>query len=60
MRHNRSAQSLVLVSTLATLAMTTSGCRVVGDIFKAGVWVGVVVVLVIVGLVAGLARLLAR
>jgi hypothetical protein len=31
------------------LAITISGCAVVGGIFKAGVWVGVVLVLVVVG-----------
>lgn len=28
-----------------------SGCEVIGDIFKAGVWVGVILVVVVVGLV---------
>ncbi len=42
------------------LAMTTTGCRVVADIFKAGVGVGVLVVIVAIGLVAGIASLLRR
>jgi hypothetical protein len=36
--------TLVLLSTL-----TLGGCEVVGGIFKAGVWVGVIAVLVIIG-----------
>jgi hypothetical protein len=37
---------------LSTLAMTLSGCRVVGGIFKAGVWVGVISVVLVMGLIA--------
>jgi hypothetical protein len=32
-------------------AMTLSSCEVVGGIFKAGVWVGILVVVFIVGLI---------
>jgi hypothetical protein len=35
---------VVLLSALLTL----SGCEIIGDIFKAGVWVGIILVLVIV------------
>jgi hypothetical protein len=35
---------------LAT-AMTLSSCEVVGGIFKAGVWVGIVLVVLAVGLI---------
>lgn len=35
---------------LSTFALTLSGCRVVGGIFKAGVWVGVLMVIVVIGL----------
>jgi hypothetical protein len=37
---------------LCGLAFTTSGCEVIGGIFKAGVWVGVAIVVVVVGLIA--------
>jgi hypothetical protein len=33
------------------LAMTVSSCRVIGGIFKAGVWVGVMLVVVVIGLI---------
>jgi hypothetical protein len=33
------------------LALSVSGCAVVGGIFKAGVWVGVIMVLLVVGVV---------
>jgi hypothetical protein len=39
----------VLVTLFATLAL--AGCEVIGTIFEAGMWVGVILVLVIVGIV---------
>ena len=29
-----------------------SGCEAIGDIFKAGVWVGIIIVVVVVGIIA--------
>jgi uncharacterized membrane protein YkvI len=31
-----------------------TGCEVIGDIFKAGVWVGVVLVMLVIGIVVWL------
>jgi hypothetical protein len=46
---------------LSTLALTLSGCRVVGAIFKAGVWVGVIAVLLVLGLIAwGIKAMMSR
>jgi len=42
--------SLLWLSVLA-MAMTFSSCEVVGGIFKAGMWVGILVVVVVVGLI---------
>jgi hypothetical protein len=36
---------------LALLAMTTAGCAAVEGIFKAGMWVGILMVVLIVGIV---------
>jgi hypothetical protein len=46
------ARTLAIASALTMLP----GCRVVGDIFKAGIWVGVVIVGLIVALLFGLTR----
>jgi hypothetical protein len=43
----KSCKPLLLLSS--PLALT--GCQVIGDIFKAGVWTGVVLVVVVVGIV---------
>lgn len=39
------------VFTVLAMLVTLSSCQLIGDIFKAGVWVGVLIVVVIVALV---------
>jgi uncharacterized membrane protein YkvI len=54
----RLARVLMLV-LLVIASMTLAGCEAIGDIFKAGVWVGVlfvVIVIAIVGFIAAKAR----
>ena len=36
---------------LLALLVTFSSCELIGDIFKAGVWSGVILVVVVVGLI---------
>lgn len=36
---------------LLALLISLSSCELIGDIFKAGVWVGVLAVVVVIGLV---------
>jgi hypothetical protein len=47
---NKSLQSLIFF-VLVLLATALPGCAVVGGIFKAGVWVGVLAVVIVVGLI---------
>ena len=48
---------LVRVLLVVLLAVTVAGCSVVGGIFKAGFWVGIVLAaLIVVGMVALLRR----
>jgi hypothetical protein len=39
------------VTIVLFVSFVLSGCQVIADIFQAGVWVGVVLVLVILGIV---------
>jgi hypothetical protein len=39
------------VFLIVLLAMTLSGCAVVGGIFKAGMWVGIIIAVLVVALV---------
>jgi hypothetical protein len=47
-------QSWFLILILLFSAMTLIGCEVVGDIFQAGVWVGVILVIGIIALIVWL------
>ena len=43
-------RALQLLFTLA-VAFTLAGCEVIGAIFEAGMWVGVIAVLVVIGII---------
>ena len=43
--------NVLSIATLMLLLTTMSSCQLVGDIFKAGMWFGVIAVVVVVGLV---------
>ena len=43
-------QSWFLSVVLFLSAVALSGCELIGDIFKAGVWVGVLLVLGVIGI----------
>ena len=38
----------IIIPVLLFLVMSLSGCELVGDIFKAGVWVGILAVVAVV------------
>jgi hypothetical protein len=46
MRHSAILSIILLISVVSL-----TGCELVGDIFKAGVWVGAILVIGIIGLV---------
>lgn len=41
---------------LAAVSSSLEGCKVIGGIFKAGVWVGVIAAVMIVALMVGIGR----
>jgi hypothetical protein len=43
--------SLTLISTLFLLVATLSSCEAIGTIFKAGVWSGIIIVALILGII---------
>ena len=46
--------ALALGALLLMTPLALTGCAIVGDIFKAGVWVGVLLVVVVIGLLVWL------
>jgi hypothetical protein len=53
MKNVATSAALILVAGSAL-----TGCRAIGDIFKAGVWSGVIVVVILVAIVGGVFALL--
>ncbi len=49
-----------IFSLLAFVAVMLTSCAAIGDIFQAGMWVGVVVVVLVVALVLWLLRKIRR
>jgi len=47
MKHAVLSAALLLLS-----ALTLAGCEFIADIFKAGVWTGVILVLLVIGVIA--------
>ena len=43
-----------LFALLLLFSLTLAGCEIIGDIFKAGVWVGVLLVVGVIGLIVWL------
>ncbi len=44
------------LALIALLCTTLTSCEVIGDIFKAGVWVGVIIVVLVIALVIWLIK----
>jgi len=42
------------------MMLAVSGCSVIGDIFKAGVWVGIIFVVVIIAIIVGVMRMFSK
>ena len=60
LRARSSAARFLALVALVVVPLGLSGCAVIGDIFKAGVWVGVVVVVGLVVLVGGAMTMMKR
>ena len=53
-----STSSLTRIALLVFLGLSTAGCELVGGIFKAGIWVGAIgVILVVVLIVVGVSKM---
>jgi hypothetical protein len=51
MNLTRSASSRLFLLVLLMACVSASGCHVVGGIFKAGLWVGIIMAVIVVALV---------
>jgi hypothetical protein len=44
------------VSLLIMLMLSFTGCQLIGDIFRAGVWVGIIIVIIVIALLIWIIR----
>jgi hypothetical protein len=50
-------KKLIEISGLFILMITITGCEAIGDIFKAGVWVGIIFIVAIIAVFTFIAKL---
>jgi hypothetical protein len=48
---------LSLLPVFIFFSLIFSGCEVIGDIFKAGIWVGIIIVIAVVAVIGFLIKL---
>lgn len=48
---------ILYLPVIALMTLTMTGCEVIGDIFKAGIWVGVIIVIAILAVVAFIVKM---
>jgi hypothetical protein len=44
------------ISLLIMLMLSFTGCQLIGDIFRAGVWVGIIIVIIVIALLVWIIR----
>ena len=47
----------LLISFLFIISFPLQGCDVIGDIFKAGVWVGIIIIIAIIAVIGFIYRI---
>lgn len=53
-------KKLLAIFSLLFLSMTAAGCEFIGDIFKAGIWVGIIVVIAVIAVIAFIVKLFSK
>ncbi|MBK8551975.1 MAG: hypothetical protein IPL53_13270 [Ignavibacteria bacterium] len=53
-------KKLLAVISIFFMTFAVSGCEFIGDIFKAGIWVGIIVVIAVIAVIAFVVRLFSK
>ena len=53
-------KKLLAILSITLISITATGCEVIGNIFQAGIWVGIIVVIAVVAVIAFIVRLFAK
>ena len=56
----KGARNDAMLLAIASSVFVLNGCRAIGDIFKAGMWVGVVIAVLVVAVIGGIAAAFRR
>ncbi len=54
---NRLMKNLSWILLFAILPLAFAGCDAIGDIFKAGIWVGIIVIVAIIAIIGFLVKM---
>jgi len=49
---NKQISVICLSITFAVLLVVLPGCEFIGDVFKAGIWVGIIIVIAVLAVIA--------
>ncbi|MBK9334657.1 MAG: hypothetical protein IPM96_20205 [Ignavibacteria bacterium] len=53
-------KKLFAILIMAIMSFTNSGCEMIGNIFQAGIWVGIIVVIAVIAVIAFIFRLFSK
>ncbi len=53
-------KNLLFILILTLIPLTVTGCEFIGDIFKTGIWVGVIIVIAVIAVIAFIAKLFSK
>jgi uncharacterized membrane protein YcjF (UPF0283 family) len=59
-RQNNMRKLSSFLSILLIFSITFSGCDFIGDIFKAGIWVGIIIVIAVIAVIAFIVKMFSK
>ena len=53
-------KKVIAILSLTLITLTVNSCEFIGDVFKAGVWVGIIIIIAIVAVIAFIVKLFSK
>ncbi len=53
-------KNLILVLCFIQMIFLLNGCEFIGDVFKTGVWVGIIIIIAIIAVIAFIVKLFSK
>lgn len=51
---------ILAILWIALIPLTVSGCEFIGDVFKTGIWVGVIIIVAVIAVIAFVIKLFSK